>query len=518
MRRPAAASRRYPSARAPQPSAVGAAAPDDDPVTARSGTIERRRSVRPQRHPARWPVGRRRPGPSPHRRVVRPHAGVARAKPHVVAPTSFNQAQEVADKFKGNQPVIVNLQNVDRDLSRRLIDFASGLCYGLGGQMERVANQVFLLTPDQRRGRRGERRRLQERGYDGLSGSRPVGALASILCDSSSSWRCSCWWSTIVISWFSVQPGTAMESVARSLLHRHRARPGAAPRDCCPGRGSGAGALDLSPLWSWSCCRCSSRCSWACSSASVAVPMHRGGRDYHRPHGRLLQPRRHQEFRTSSGATTPTRSTTSSIRSRSGWASSSGSWSRRRTRRPRRHGGGGRARAGRGPAPAAAPAGEAQAEEIHRTLILAQRTADEEVRKATRGGRDAGAPRRASRPRPSGPRPRPRSARRRDEGRADLLVGDHRARAGARLAGHDVVVLERHLEEQRESSGRHRRAPALLDDPEASRSPPRPVSAPRPHHRPGPEPRRPGGRPGDPAGRRRWCGAAGQGRPHCALA
>ena len=87
------------------------------------------------------------------------------AKPHVVVADSFNDAQEVADKFKGSQPVIMNLQGVDRDLSRRLIDFASGLCYGLGGQMERVANQVYLLTPANVEVSAEERRRLQERGY-----------------------------------------------------------------------------------------------------------------------------------------------------------------------------------------------------------------------------------------------------------------------------------------------------------------------------------------------------------------
>ncbi len=64
-------------------------------------------------------------------------------------------------------PVIVNLQNVERDLSRRLIDFASGLCYGLGGTMEKVANQVYLLTPSNVEISAEERRRLQERGlYD----------------------------------------------------------------------------------------------------------------------------------------------------------------------------------------------------------------------------------------------------------------------------------------------------------------------------------------------------------------
>ena len=105
------------------------------------------------------------PGERPRTAVVRPLQPVSSAKPHVVAPTSFNHAQEVADKLKVNQPVIVNLQNVDRDLSRRIIDFASGLCYGIGGQMERVANQVFLLTPSNVEVSAEERRRLQEHGY-----------------------------------------------------------------------------------------------------------------------------------------------------------------------------------------------------------------------------------------------------------------------------------------------------------------------------------------------------------------
>lgn len=104
--------------------------------------------------------------PRPRPQVVRPIAVTPNAKPHVVVPTSFNQAQEVADKFKGNQPVVMNLLEGDRELSRRLIDFASGLCYGLGGQMERLANQVYLLTPSSVEVSAEERRRLHERGYD----------------------------------------------------------------------------------------------------------------------------------------------------------------------------------------------------------------------------------------------------------------------------------------------------------------------------------------------------------------
>jgi cell division inhibitor SepF len=85
--------------------------------------------------------------PPIQREVVRPRPAPSFARPNVVLPRSFTDAQEVADRFKANQPVIMNLQGLDRDLARRLIDFASGLCYGLGGQMNKVAKEVFLLTP-----------------------------------------------------------------------------------------------------------------------------------------------------------------------------------------------------------------------------------------------------------------------------------------------------------------------------------------------------------------------------------
>lgn len=89
---------------------------------------------------------------------------VSSAKPHVVAPHSFNDAQQVADRFKADQPIIVNLQDVDRDLSRRIIDFTSGLCYALNGNMEKVADSVYLLAPSNVSLPDEERQRLQERG------------------------------------------------------------------------------------------------------------------------------------------------------------------------------------------------------------------------------------------------------------------------------------------------------------------------------------------------------------------
>jgi cell division inhibitor SepF len=83
-------------------------------------------------------------------------------KPYAISPTSFNEAQDVADKFMAGVPVIVNLQGVDRDLSRRLVDFASGLCYGMRGQMERVTHQLYLLTPAHVEVSPEEKRRIRE--------------------------------------------------------------------------------------------------------------------------------------------------------------------------------------------------------------------------------------------------------------------------------------------------------------------------------------------------------------------
>lgn len=100
----------------------------------------------------------------PRPSVVRPFSQPQAAKVHITVPVGFNDAQEIGDKLKANQPVIVNLQGIDRDLSRRLIDFSSGVTYGLGGSMERVAEQVFLLTPSNVEVSAEEKRRLQERG------------------------------------------------------------------------------------------------------------------------------------------------------------------------------------------------------------------------------------------------------------------------------------------------------------------------------------------------------------------
>ena len=86
------------------------------------------------------------------------------AKVHLVVPRTFNDAKQIADRFKAQMPVILNLQGAETDLSKRLIDFASGLTYALNGSMQRVADKVFLLTPRNVEVSAEERARMLDKG------------------------------------------------------------------------------------------------------------------------------------------------------------------------------------------------------------------------------------------------------------------------------------------------------------------------------------------------------------------
>ena len=84
---------------------------------------------------------------------------------HKSEPRRFNEAREIADRFKGGVPVIMNLQSTDDTIARRLVDFASGLVYGLDGKIELVANRVYLLTPADVEVSAEERERLAGGGF-----------------------------------------------------------------------------------------------------------------------------------------------------------------------------------------------------------------------------------------------------------------------------------------------------------------------------------------------------------------
>ncbi len=99
-------------------------------------------------------------------RTLRPvDNGGADVQVHLVIPRNFNDAQQVADQFKRSVPVILNLQTADHELSKRMIDFCSGLTYALDGGMQRIAEKMFLLTPRNVEVSAEEKARLIDKGF-----------------------------------------------------------------------------------------------------------------------------------------------------------------------------------------------------------------------------------------------------------------------------------------------------------------------------------------------------------------
>jgi cell division inhibitor SepF len=102
---------------------------------------------------------------------VRTERPTQRAQPmshttvHYTVPMTFNEVEEVGDRFRNGIPVIMNLASASESVAKRLLDFASGLIYGLDGGIERVGDRVFLLTPQGVEFSTEERRKLSERGF-----------------------------------------------------------------------------------------------------------------------------------------------------------------------------------------------------------------------------------------------------------------------------------------------------------------------------------------------------------------
>lgn len=80
---------------------------------------------------------------------------------HIVAPAAYDDAKEVGDKLKSGVPIIMNLQGVEDDTFKRLTAFASGLAYGLGGDVQRLAPRMYLITPANVEVSAEERQRLR---------------------------------------------------------------------------------------------------------------------------------------------------------------------------------------------------------------------------------------------------------------------------------------------------------------------------------------------------------------------
>jgi cell division inhibitor SepF len=95
---------------------------------------------------------------------------VPQVKMQIVEPRTFAEAQGIADKFKLGVPVIMNLTMTDNDLAKRLLDFASGLTYGLNGGLQKVSDKVFMLTPANVDVSAAQRAALRDKGLFGIDG------------------------------------------------------------------------------------------------------------------------------------------------------------------------------------------------------------------------------------------------------------------------------------------------------------------------------------------------------------
>jgi len=66
----------------------------------------------------------------------------------VIQPETYDEAQDICDHIKSQRPVIINLEQMDRNVAQRIMDFVSGACYTLNGNLQRVTNNIFIIAPE----------------------------------------------------------------------------------------------------------------------------------------------------------------------------------------------------------------------------------------------------------------------------------------------------------------------------------------------------------------------------------
>jgi cell division inhibitor SepF len=139
----------------------GSAIPEAEPVAVRARSSEQAPIRRTRAEPMTAPPPMEAPEAIIRTIPQSPSAGtIHRAEPH-----RFNEARELGERFKDGIAVIMNLQQTEDAIARRLVDFASGLVFARDGKIELVANRVYLLTPANVEVSAEERERLREGGF-----------------------------------------------------------------------------------------------------------------------------------------------------------------------------------------------------------------------------------------------------------------------------------------------------------------------------------------------------------------
>lgn len=81
-------------------------------------------------------------------KVVKIHNSNAQMRVVVIQPESFEEARDITNHLKSKKPIIVNLESVEKQVARRIIDFLSGAVYALDGDIQKVSNGIFVIAPN----------------------------------------------------------------------------------------------------------------------------------------------------------------------------------------------------------------------------------------------------------------------------------------------------------------------------------------------------------------------------------
>jgi cell division inhibitor SepF len=66
----------------------------------------------------------------------------------IMQPERFEEAQDICDHLKSKKPIIINLEEIEKDVAQRIVDFLSGSVYALDGNIQKVSNSIFLIAPN----------------------------------------------------------------------------------------------------------------------------------------------------------------------------------------------------------------------------------------------------------------------------------------------------------------------------------------------------------------------------------
>ena len=116
---------------------------DEDEPVMRKFTKQPAKSVRtsaPKAKPAAVPVSSK---VSP----IRSRKGSSDMAVCVVKPKSMEDAREITETLLANCTVVLNMEGLDLDLAQRIIDFTSGSCYAISGNLQKISNYIFIITP-----------------------------------------------------------------------------------------------------------------------------------------------------------------------------------------------------------------------------------------------------------------------------------------------------------------------------------------------------------------------------------